>query len=82
MHAKTKDRLHKLCDKYIDIFSKHPTDTDKTDLLQISFIPRNSIKPLDPKPYILPLLYQTWFRKELTDLEKVDIISSSTSNCA
>ena len=50
--------------------------------MQITLIPRANTKPLDQKLYTLPLKHNPWLRKELTDLEKVGIISPSASNFA
>ena len=37
-----------MCDEYTTIFSKYPTDVGKTNLVQMSLIPKNNInKPLD-----------------------------------
>ena len=48
----------------------------------MSLQPKDNIKPLNQKPYTLPLRHHTWLRQELTDLEKVGIISPCTSNFA
>ena len=61
INSKTKDRLGKLCDEYMDIFSKH--STDKPDLVQISLLPKINIKPLDQKPYALLLTHHALFGK-------------------
>ena len=71
-----------MCKDYDDIFSRHVTDIGKTDLVQISLQPKDNIKPLNQKPYTLPLRHHTWPRQQLTDLEKAGIISPSTSNFA
>ena len=54
----------------------------KTDLVQMTLQPKNSTKPLDQKPNMLPLWYDTWLQQELNDVEKAGIISPSTSNFA
>ena len=51
---KTKDKLNKLCDEYTNIVSTHYTDIGKTDLVQMTLLPRGNIKPLRQKPYMLP----------------------------
>ena len=63
VHMKTREKLDKLYDIYTDIFSKHSTDIDKTDLVQLAFIPKDNFKPLDPELYTLPI-------KHLACLEK------------
>ena len=64
----------------MSILSKHATDTGKP--VQMMLIPKDNIKPLDQKPYTLPLEHHTWLRKEWMDLEKAGIISPSTSHFA
>ena len=78
----TKGQLEGMCKDYDDIFSKHMTDIGKTDLVQMSLQPKDNIKPLNQKLYALPLSHHAWLRQELRDLEKVGIISPSTSNFA
>ena len=41
VHAKTKNRLHKLCNEYMKIFSKNSTSISKTDWLQMTLIPKD-----------------------------------------
>ena len=50
----------------------------KTDLIQMSLKPKDNIKPLYQKPYMLLLRHHAWLQKELIDLESVSIISPST----
>ena len=71
-----------LSDSYTDIFSKQATYIGKTDLIKITVRPKTDIKPIDPKPYILPLQHLAWLRQELTELERTGIISPSISNFA
>ena len=65
----------------MNLFSKHTTDIGKTNLAQMSLIPKENIKPLDQNSYTLPLKHHIWLRKE-RDLERAGIITSSTSNFA
>ena len=37
----------------MDIFSKHSTDIGKIDLLNMTLLPKDIIKPLDQKPFKL-----------------------------
>ena len=73
---KTKIRLSKFCDEYMDFSSKCCTDIGKMDLVQIIHIHKDNIKPLDQKPDMLPLIHYTWLRKELNDLENAGPVSS------
>ena len=66
----TKGKLEAMCKDYDDMFSKHSTDIDKTDLVQMSLQPKYNIRPLNQKPFTLSLRHHAWLRKELTDLEK------------
>ena len=71
-----------MCDEYIGIISKHSTAIQKADLVQMTLIPKDNIKPLDQKSYTLPLKTHSWHRKELTDLGKEGIISPYSSKFA
>ena len=42
-----KNKLHKMCDDYTDIFSKQPIDIGKSNIVQMILIPKDNIKPLD-----------------------------------
>ena len=68
-----KDKLHKLHYKCM-VVSKQSRDIGKTDLVQMTLIPKNNIKPSDQKTYTWPLNNHIWLRKELTDLEYAGII--------
>ena len=48
----------------------------------MSLQPKDNIKPLNQEMNTLPLRHNAWLQQELTDLEKVGIISPSTSNFA
>ena len=41
-------------------FLKHPTGIGEIDLVQMILIPNDNLKPLDQKPYMLPLKHKTW----------------------
>ena len=56
----TKKELGALCNDYTDIFSIHAMGIGKTDLMQITLHPKDNIKPLDQKPYMLSLWYHAW----------------------
>ena len=43
----------------MEIFLKHSTDIGKTDLLQMTLIPKENSKPLDQKPCVVPVKHQT-----------------------
>ena len=77
----TKKQLETFYD-YADIFSKCTTDIGKIDLVQMTLQPKDNIKPLDQKPYMLPLCHHALLWQTLADLEKAGIISPSTSNFA
>ena len=38
-----QDKLHKVCDCYIDMFSKHAKDIGKTNLEKMTLIPKDNI---------------------------------------
>ena len=40
VQVKTKDKFHKLCEEYIDIYAKHSTDIGKSEIVQITLIPK------------------------------------------
>ena len=46
----------------------------------MSLQPKDNIKPLNQKPYILPLGHHAWLKQELIDFKKAGIISPSTPN--
>ena len=62
--------LHEPCDAYTDIFSKHSTDIGKTDLVQMTLINKDNLKPLDQKPYILPLKHHASLNKSQQTCKK------------
>ena len=45
IHTITKDRLTKLCNEYMDIFSNNLTGIGKTELVQITLTLKDNIKP-------------------------------------
>ena len=82
INTNTKGQLEAMYKNYDDMFSKSVTDIGKTDLVPMSLQHKGNIKPLNQKPYTLPLRHHAWLRQELTDLEKAGIISLSTSDFA
>ena len=54
MHNIMKNRLHKLCNKYMDIFSKYNTDIGKTDKIQMTSKPKNDQTPRPGTIYTAP----------------------------
>ena len=78
----TKGKLEAMCKDCDKIISKHMTDIDKTDLVQMSLQPKDNVKPFNQNQYTLPLRHHAWLRQELTDLEKAGIIFPSTANFA
>ena len=77
IQTEMKNRLQTLCYDYTEIFSKHATNTGRTDLVQKNLRPKEYIKPFDEELYTLPLQYFAWLGKALNDLEKAGIISPS-----
>ena len=76
----TKKQLDTMCNDYTDISSKHATDIQKTDLVQMSLNPKDNIKALDQKLYMLFLWHHACLWQELTGRERAGIISPCISN--
>ena len=74
----TKVKFTKLCDDFQDIVSQGSTDIGKTLLVEMD-IETGDSPPIASRPYTLPLKHYDWVRKEITQLERADIITKSIS---
>ena len=64
----TREKFHKLCDKYDDIISKGSDDIAKTLLVEMD-IDTGDSPPIASRPYTLPLKHHEWVKKEIDTLE-------------
>ena len=74
----TKVKFTKLCGDFQDIVSQGSTDIGKTLLVEMD-IETGDSPPIASRPYTLPLKHYDWVRKEITQLERADIITKSIS---
>ena len=74
----TKVKFDNLCKDFQDIISQGSTDIGKTLLVEMD-IETGDSPPIASRPYTLPLKHYDWVRKEITQLERADIITKSIS---
>ena len=55
---------------------------EKTYIVQMTLQPNKNIKPLNQKPYILPLCHHGWLGQEQTKIERAGIMLLPISNFA
>ena len=75
---KTKEKFHKLCNRYDNIISKVSADIGKTLLVEMD-IDTGDSPPIACTPYTLPLKYHDWVKKEIEMLDRPGIIDKSIS---
>ena len=74
----TKEKFHKLCNRYDQIISKGSADIGKTLLVEMDIDTGDS--PLIAcRPYTLPLKHHDWVKKEIEILDQAGIIDKSIS---
>ena len=64
----TKEKFHKLCDRYDQIISKGSADIGKTLLVEMD-IDTGDSPPIACRPYTLPLKHRDWVKKEIEILD-------------
>ena len=64
--------------EYDDIISKNSGDIGKTLLVEMD-IDTGDSPPIAQRPYCLPLQHSEWVKKEISTLERADIITKSIS---
>ena len=64
----TKEKFHKLCDRYDQIISKGSADIGKTLLVEMD-IDTGDSPPIACRPYTLPLKHHNWVKKEIEILD-------------
>ena len=69
----TKEKFHKLCDRYDQIISKGSADIGKTLLVEMD-IDTGDSPPIACRPYTLPLKHHDWVKKEIEILDRAGII--------
>ena len=74
----TKEKFHKLCDRYDQIISKGSADIGKTLLVEMD-IDTGDNPPIACRPYTLPLKHHDWVKKEIEILDRAGIINKSIS---
>ena len=74
----TKEKFHKLCDRYDQIISKGSADIGKTLLVEMD-IDTGDSPPIACRPYTLPLKHHDWVKKEIEILDRAGIIDKSIS---
>ena len=74
----TRQEFNKLCDRVDDIISKGSDDIGKTLLVEMDINTGDS-PPIASKPYTLSLKHYDWVQKEITTLERAEIITKSIS---
>ena len=74
----TKEKFHKLCNRYDDIISKGSADIGKTLLVEMD-IDTGDSPPIACRPYTLPLKHHDWVKKEIEILDRAGIIDKSIS---
>ena len=67
-----------LCEKYSDMFSENSGDIGRTSLIRMDSDTGDN-PPVCQRPYMLPLKYAEWVKKELNILEAAGIIVRSVS---
>ena len=78
IEAETKEKFHKLCNRYDNIISKGSADIGKTLLVEID-IDTGDSPPIACRPYTLPLKHHDWVKKEIEILDTAGIINKSIS---
>ena len=74
----TKEKFHKLCDRYDQIISKGSADIGKTLLVEMD-IDTGDSPPIACRPYTLLLKHHDWVKKEIKILDQAGIIDKSIS---
>ena len=74
----TKQKFHKLCERYDEIISKGSSDIGKTLLVEMD-IDTGDSPPIACRPYTLPLKHHDWVKKEIKILDRAGIIDKSIS---
>ena len=74
----TKEKFHKLFNRYDDIISKGSADIGKTLLVEMN-IDTGDSPPIACRPYTLPLKHHDWIKKDIVILDKAGIINKSIS---
>ena len=74
----TKEKFHKLCNRYDQIISKGNADIGKTLLVEMD-IDTGDSPPIACRPYTLPLKHHNWVKKEIEILDRAGIIDKSIS---
>ena len=76
--AETKEKFHKLYNRYDNLISKNSADIGKTLLVEMD-IDTGDSPPIACRPYTLPLKHHDWVKKEIEILDRTGIIDKSIS---